>query len=180
MARIIAEALDAELDVILVHKIGAPFQPEFAIGAVGERSEVYLNPEVGAMDIPQGYLEEEAKRQRELLKKRRQMYTPTSGPKDLRDRTVIIVDDGIATGSTMIAAIREVRTHDPRQVIVAAAVAPPPTAVRLSKEADRVILLDEPAGFYAVGQFFQNFEQVTDRDIVELLVKTQRDDKARR
>ena len=121
MAKIIADALGGELDVVLVHKLGAPGQPELAIGAIDEAGNVFLGGY--GLDIDEGYLEGEKQAQLEVLRQRRARYTPSRAPIDPHDRIVIVVDDGIATGSTMTAALRAVRRQKPNKLVGAVAVA---------------------------------------------------------
>lgn len=173
MGRILADALQGELDVVLVHKIGAPDNPELAVGAVSEKGEVYLAPYAVALHIPEKLLDQEVAKQVEVLRKRRKLYTPYRTPRDADKRIVIIVDDGIATGSTILAAIRAVRHEGPLKVIVAAAVAPPDTVETIRREADDVVVLAMEAEFGAVGEFFEDFRQVTDEEVVEILKQQQ-------
>jgi predicted phosphoribosyltransferase len=167
MARIIADGLGGELDVVLVRKLGYPGQPELAIGAIDETGSVFLADY--AQEIESQYLELEKSRQLEVLRTRRARYTPGRQPIDPRGRLVIVVDDGIATGSTMIAALRAVRRQQPKKLVAAVAVASATAARAISQEADDLICLDVPADFFAVGQFFRDFAQVTDDDVVEIL-----------
>lgn len=169
MATLLARELQGELGVILVHKIPAPGYSEFAIGSIGLSGHVYKSLDAELLGIPNAYIDQESKRQLETLRERARSYHLESMPRSYRDRIVIIVDDGIATGSTALAAIREVKSQGPKQVVLAAAVAPPSTAAQLRSEADRVELLDEPADFMAVGQFFEDFPQVSDDEVIELL-----------
>lgn len=169
MAKIIADGLQGELDIVLVRKLGAPDQPELAIGAVDETGRVYLSAYVSEMGVSEDYIKEETEKQLATLRRRRAMYTPLRPPLDPSGRTVIVVDNGIATGATMIAALRATRAKKPRKLIGAVAVAPPATVARLSKEADSIVCLKVPADFYAVGQFFEDFSQVTDDDVVKIL-----------
>ena len=167
MAKIIADALGGELDVVLVRKLGYPGQPELAIGAVDESGAAFLADyaaEVGAV-----YLEAEKKEQLEVIRRRRALYTPTRLPIDPHDRIVIVVDDGIATGATMITALRAVRAKKPKKLISAVAVASSQAARSIARECDTLFCLDVPAEFYAVGQFFRDFSQVVDEDVVETL-----------
>lgn len=169
MARIIAEALGGELDVVLVHKLGAPGNPEFAIGSVSERGAVYLNPDAHALGVPGRYIEQEVQAQLHTLRRRRAQYTPVRPPLDAKGRTVIIVDNGVATGATMIAALRAVRTQRPARLIAAMAVAPLETLGRVRLEADETVCLAVPERFFAVSQFFEPYDQVTDEEVVSIL-----------
>lgn len=167
MAKVIADAIGGELDVVLVRKIGHPSQPELAIGAIDERGNVFLSDY--ASEIEAEYLEAEKKRQLEILRQRRARYTPRRTPIDVHDRIVIVVDDGIATGSTMTAALRAIRAEKPKELVAAVAVASMAAARALSDEADHVVCLKMPAEFYAVGQFFKDFTQVSDEEVIETL-----------
>jgi putative phosphoribosyl transferase len=167
MAKIIADALGGELDVILVHKLGHPLQPELAIGAIDENGNLFLAEH--GQEVDAAYLEAEKERQVGILQRRRAQYTPYRASIDPRDRFVIVVDDGIATGSTMTAALRAVRARHPKKVIAAVAVASPQAARAMLHEADGMVCLKVPLDFYAVGQFFVDFAQVTDDDVVAIL-----------
>ncbi len=169
MAKIISDALEGEVDVVLVHKLGAPGQPELAIGAVDEIGDVYLNEHARDLGVSPDYIEEEKRAQLETLRKRRAMYTPLRPPIDPRGRTVIVVDNGVATGATLMAALHAVRAKQPVKLIAAAAVAPSDTVKRLARLADEVVCLETPALFLAVGQFFEDFSQVTDERVAEIL-----------
>jgi putative phosphoribosyl transferase len=169
MAEIIADILGGELDVVLVHKLGAPGQPELAIGAVDEAGNLSLS--VYGLDIDDAYLEAEKQAQLEVLRKRRARYTPSRGAIDPRDRIVIVVDDGIATGSTMTAALRAIRRGKPKKLVAAVAVASPSAAQAMAREADATVCLSVPADFYAVGQFFKDFSQVSDEEVIAILQK---------
>jgi predicted phosphoribosyltransferase len=169
MAQIIADALEGELDVVLVHKLGAPGQPEFAIGAVDESGQVYLGPYVQRLRISKDYIAAETAAQLETLRRRRAMYTPIRPPISPTGRLVIVVDNGIATGASMLAALRAVRAQQPARLIAAVAVAPPQTLERLAQEADEVVCLEAPEAFYAVGHWFEDFSQVTDAEVVAIL-----------
>jgi len=165
MADHIARVLDGELDVVLVRKLGAPGNPEYAIGAVDEAGQVQLNPDV-AEGIDADYLREEISRQWAVLVARRQAYGPAVDP---TGRVVIVVDDGVATGSTFIAALRALRAQQPQRLIAAIGVAPPEALRRLSHHADEIVCLETPAWFGAVGEFYRDFPQVTDAEVMRLL-----------
>ncbi len=169
MAKVIADALGGEVDVVLVHKIGAPGNPEFAIGAVDEHGHIQVSDYARAMGIPEDYIQKEAKAQIEKLRERRKLYTPVRPPIDPQGRIVIVVDDGVATGSTMIAALNAIRAKKPKKLIAAAAVAPPDAVQRIAPYADEVVFLETPEYFFAVGQFFQHFPQVSDEEVIRIL-----------
>ena len=167
MAKIIADALGGELDVVLVRKLGHPSQPELAIGAIDESGKVFYSDY--AYEIDEGYLEAEKRRQLDIIRNRRAQYTPHRPPIDPKGRIVIVVDDGIATGSTMTAALRAIRARQPKKLVVAVAVASSQAARAIREEADAMVCLKVPVEFYAVGQFFKNFEQVSDEDVIKIL-----------
>jgi predicted phosphoribosyltransferase len=167
MAKIIADELNGELDVVLVHKLGHPAQPEFAIGAIAENGNTILHPSTAEIDPT--YLEEEKSRQLAVMRQRRARYTPERGPVRAAGRIVLVVDDGIATGSTMMAALRAVRAQHPKKLIGAVAVASPSAARALRRECDAIVCLNVPAKFAAVGEFFDDFTQVSDEDVIEVL-----------
>jgi putative phosphoribosyl transferase len=172
MARTIADALEGELDVVLVRKLRAPGQSELAIGAVDEAGTVLKGSYFDLAD--EEYLREEIRAQREAIRARREMYTRAQRVIDPAGRIVVIVDDGIATGSSMLAAIRSVRARKPQKLIVAIGVAPPQTLERIQAEADEVLCLATPVDFYAVGQFFDDFSDVTDDMVVTALSRPAR------
>lgn len=171
MAKIIAEELGGELDVVLVRKIGYPGNPEYGIASVDEDGNVHTNP--GTEDFGlEGYIDVEKERQLKTIRERRAQYTPIRKPIDPKGRTVIIVDDGIATGATMMAALQMVKAKKPATLVAAAAVIPPDTLSTLRKVADDVVALEEPVRFAAVSQFFDVFPQVSDEEVIEILQET--------
>jgi predicted phosphoribosyltransferase len=169
MGRILADALEGELDVVLVHKLGAPGNPELAVGSVTEDGTVTVNPFAWEIGVTQEHLDREAADQLARLRERRRRYTPIREPADPSGRVVIVVDDGVATGATLLAALRGLRKRDPAELVAAIAVAPPATLERLQAEADRVVCLAAPEPFLAVGQFFRSFPQVSDDEVVGIL-----------
>ena len=169
MARIIADALGGDVDVILVRKLRAPAQPELAIGAVDESGSVLKGRYFDVVSDQQA--REEVCTQRELLRTRRELYTRAQKAIDPAGRLVIIVDDGIATGSSMLSAIRSVRRRRPQKIVVAIGVAPPASLANIREEADEVVCLHSPEEFFAVGQFFGDFSEVTDDMVVAALAR---------
>ncbi|MFA5730684.1 MAG: phosphoribosyltransferase family protein [Acidithiobacillus sp.] len=172
MGRIIANALHGDLDVVLVRKIGAPGNPEYAVGAVDESGRVWMDPIAGRLGIGEQYIRDEAARQLEVIKARRAQYTPIHPAIDPRGRIVIVVDDGVATGATLGAALRLLRQQRPARLIAAFAVAPPDTIARLHPLADDLVYLSAPEPFHAVGEFFTDFREVKDEEVLEILRKT--------
>jgi len=166
----VAHKLKVPLDIIVPRKIGAPDNPELAIGAVAEDGTLSLdNLAVRYMNVPETYIEGESRRQIIEIKRRLKLYRGDTPYPELQDRIVILVDDGIATGSTIKAAIASIRKKKPKSVIVAVPVAPRSTVKDLEKEADRVICLSTPEFFYAIGQFYKDFSQTSDEEVIRLL-----------
>jgi predicted phosphoribosyltransferase len=174
LAAEVAKRLDCELDVILVRKIGMPEDPERALGAVDEKGDVIWNLPPNHEDLPKGYAQEALKRELALLRQRRDMYEPGHSLPSWHDRPVVVVDDGIATGATMMTALRLVRKQRPAELIVAAAVAPSDMARQLGTIADRVILLASPERFTAVGDHFEDFRPVADDEVAAILKAARR------
>ena len=167
--RVVADDLEGELDVVLVRKLRAPASPEFAVGAIDETGWAYIAPHAGAAGATDQYLKQEQHAQLEILKKRRALYTPGRPPIDPAGRITMVVDDGLATGATMIAALHAVRVKDPARLICAVPVAAPDSLELIQPYADEVVCLEAPANFYAVGQFYRSFPQVEDEEVVALL-----------
>lgn len=169
----VAHELKAPLDIIVPRKIGAPDNSELVIGAVAEDGSLSLDESaVMYMNISKSYIEEESRRQITEIRRRLKLYRGETPYPMLQDHVIIIVDDGIATGSTVKAAIASIRKKKPKSVVVAVPVAPRSTVKELEKEADRVICLSTPEFFYAIGQFYVDFSQTTDGEVIRLLKKS--------
>jgi len=166
----VATALNAALDVVVPRKIGAPFNPELAIGAIAaDGSKVLDQNLIQRLDVSEEYLKKEIERQTEEIKRRISEYRGDRPPLEIEEKTVILVDDGVATGATTLAAIKYLRNKKPAQIILAIPVGPPDTVEKLKKEVDRLICLSIPSLFYAVGQFYEQFEQTTDQEVVDII-----------
>lgn len=170
LGAVLAEALPADLDVALARKLRMPGNPEFALGAISESGDVHLNVAVEELSPAlQEYLEREAQTQMDEIARRREFFRHGRPAKPLEGRSVIVVDDGIATGSTMIAALHAVRLHHPREIIVATPVAAPDRLRKVEAECDEAICLIEAPDLIAVGQFYLDFTQVRDDEVIALL-----------
>lgn len=167
VGQVIADVLNGELDVVLVKKIGAPNNPELAIGALSESGDIYFTEM--AQGLSHEYLTERANIEVKKLNQKRKLYSALRPQVNLKGRTVIIVDDGIATGSTMLAAIKSALHREAKKVIVATVIAPPETVENLRKEADEVVVIYTPELFKSVGEFFEDFSQVTDKEVKDIL-----------
>ncbi|MCS6976249.1 MAG: phosphoribosyltransferase [Gemmatales bacterium] len=169
---VLAEELGAELDVVLSRKLRAPGQPELAIGAISEDGQIYLNHHAEEfMEGLEDYLAEERRHQLAEIERRKKLFRSVRPQARVTGRTVIVTDDGIATGSTMIAALQAIRTHQPRELIVAVPVASPDRLAEVRRWCDEAICLLTPELFWAVGQFYEDFRQVEDEEVVDLLRK---------
>lgn len=169
MAKVIAQQLNGEMDVVLVRKLRAPGNPEFAIGSVDESGWVYLTEYAEQTGADQDYINQEVSVQLEIIRQRRAQYTPKRPLVDPAGRIAIVIDDGLATGSTMIAALHALRSKQPAELICAVPVAPPETLKKLHGKADRIVCLSSPSNFYAVGQFYMDFPQVSDEEVIACL-----------
>ncbi|HJT51185.1 MAG TPA: phosphoribosyltransferase family protein [Nitrosospira sp.] len=173
MGKVIADELGGELDLVLVHKIGAPGNPEFAIGSVDESGWVYLAEYAGDVGASESYISREVASQLETIRRRRAQYTPVRPPIDPSGRIIIVIDDGLATGSTMIAALHALSAKNPAELVCAVPVAPPDTVEKVRESADRVVCLSTPINFQAVAQFYADFPQVTDDEVIATLASDQ-------
>jgi predicted phosphoribosyltransferase len=168
----ISQALNAPLDVFMVRKLGTPGQPELAMGAIASGGVIVLNPDVvHALNIPDQMIRGVAEREQREIERREREYRGSRPPAPLRGHAVILVDDGLATGSSMRAAVRAVRNRDPASIVVAVPVAAASTCdeLRAESEVDHVICLATPEPFQAVGQWYQEFPQISDQEVRELL-----------
>jgi putative phosphoribosyl transferase len=173
-AEVLARELGGELNAVLSRKLRAPYQPELAIGAIGEDGEVYLSE--FAHDVPgvtEQYLREERERQVAEIRRRSGLIRAAKPAASVNGRSVILTDDGIATGSTMLAALHVLRAQRPLEVIVAVPVAPGDTLEKIRPLCNRIECLLTPADFGAIGQFYENFDQVEDDEVVRLLRESQ-------
>ena len=174
VARATADELQLPLDVLVVRKLGAPHNPELAIGAIGPNGTITLDEDVlhALPNVPTDYIEREAAEQLREIERRLTMYRGDEPFPDVRGRTTVVVDDGIATGSTARAALRWLRAQGAEPVILAVPVAPEQAMGEFRNEADRVVILAAPQRFFAVGQWYDNFDQVSDDEVVAALRKT--------
>lgn len=166
----VAKALAAPLDVLLVRKLGYPAQPELAMGAIASGGAVVLNQDaIDELDIPRQVIEQVAARELEQLRRREEIYRRDRPPVDVADRIVILVDDGLATGSTMRAAVGTLKRQRPRRLIIAVPVGARVTCAELSREADEVVCVECPPDFRAVGVWYRDFSPVADETVQRLL-----------
>jgi len=166
----IAQALHAPLDVFVVRKLGVPGQEELAMGAIASGGVRVISPNVVRMlDIRPSDIETVARAEQQELQRRERLYRDDLPPPEIRGRTVVLVDDGLATGATMLAAVRALRPMQPQRIVVAVPTAAPATCEELRSEADAVVCARTPASFRAVGEWYEDFSQTSDEEVNELL-----------
>lgn len=166
----VARKLDLPLDIYITRKIGAPYNPELALGAVTSDGTVLLDQDIiDAVHVPEGYVEQETEREKAEIERRVAAYRGDRPPPSLRGKRVILVDDGVATGATLIASLRALRQAQPAELIVAIPVGPADTIRRIQSEADRVVYLSGPQVFWALSMFYEDFRQTTDTEVQALL-----------
>lgn len=172
----IAKVLEIPLDVLLVRKLGVPGHEEYAMGAIANGGLCILQHEVlEALEIPTSVVENMAQRALREIDRQDKLYRANRGPLSVRGRVVILVDDGMATGSSMMIAVKTLRKEMPARIIVATPVAPPETCQKLRAEADEVICLSTPDPFYAVGLWYEDFDQTTDAEVINFLKALERE-----
>jgi predicted phosphoribosyltransferase len=169
VARPVADALGVPLDIAVAKKMGAPDNPEYAIGAAASDGSVYLDEDtIERLGIDDEYVERERERAAETAREKTETYR-RGEPRDVAGKTVVVVDDGVATGATLKACVRMLRERGAERIVVAVPVGSPESLAELQREADDVIALSEPPGFRAVGQFYERFGQVSDEEAIEYL-----------
>jgi len=172
----VARKLKAPLDVIVPRKLGAPGNPELAIGAVAEDGTIILDSSlIDYLEVDEEYIKKEKERQVKEIKRRLNVYRGRFSRLEIERRDVVIVDDGIATGATIRAAIASVRKRKPASLTLAVPVAPPSTIEKLREEVDRIVCVSTPEPFFAIGQFYTDFRQTTDEEVIRLLEKNRRE-----
>ncbi len=169
MGRVLAAELGGELDIVLVRKLRAPHSPELAVGAIDESGWTYVADYARGVGADDAYLREEKRRQLETLRSRRALYTPQRPPLDAAGRIAVVVDDGLATGATMIAALHAVRAKRPERLVCAVPVAAPESLEKVRSHADEMVCLEAPAEFDAVSRYYREFPQVTDDEVTAIL-----------
>jgi len=171
----VVKALGAPMDLIIPRKLGAPGNPELAIGAVTQDGTIVLNHDiVQELGVPKSFIDQEAAEQVKEIERRMKKYRGDAPPPQLAGRTVVLIDDGIATGATIRAAVQSVRRSRPKRLIIAVPVAPPSAVQSLEKDADEVVALETPEWFMAIGQFYENFDQTSDEEVIDLMAKAKK------
>ncbi len=170
MGKVLRDELKIPLDIVVTKKIGAPGNEEYAIGSVGPDGSVQVNKDVVAgYGIQQKYIDDEAKRLKHVIKRRYEDYRGDPKPPDLKGKIVIVVDDGIATGFTTLAAVQYIRKQKPKKIVLAVPVSATDSHEKLKNEVDEMICLQVREDFFAVGQFYEIFAQVSDEEAIKLL-----------
>lgn len=172
---VVASKLSSPLEVTVPRKIGSPADPELAVGAVAEDGTIYIDEEVSKMiGIRDDWIRIEAERELQEVKRRIEVYREGKPLPSLKGYTILLVDDGIATGATIIATARFLRKLEPEKLVIAAPVAPPEAVPKLSREADDLRFVETPSPFFAIGQFYQDFSQLSDAQVLEYLSRVRR------
>ncbi len=173
VANEVAKALDAPLDVVVTRKIEAPGEPEYALGAVTQEGDVIMDRQAAeSLGASREYLDDQVRKKREEVRDRMEKLRGAAPYPELRGRVVIIVDDGIATGSSVEAAVMSVRKRHPSEVVVAVPVAPADAVETLTEDGTKVICLERPGSFLAIGEFYRDFGQVEDIEVKRILASS--------
>jgi putative phosphoribosyl transferase len=170
VAKEVAKALGAPLDVVVTRKIEAPGEPEYALGAVTQEGDVIMDRQAAeSLGATQEYIDDQVRKKREEVRERMQRLRGNAPYPELRGKVVVIVDDGIATGSSVSAAVMSVKKRNPKKIVVAAPVAPADAVETLSEDGTKVVCLETPESFLAIGEFYRDFDQVEDMVVRRIL-----------
>ena len=172
VGEVVARELAAPLDGVVPRTIGAPGNPELAIGAIAPGVRVLDPRMVGALGVTESYLQREIAAQEAEIERRQHAFREGRPPQRIEGRVAVVVDDGVATGSTAVAALRWARAEGASRVILAVPVAPPQTLARLKPEADELVMLETPEPFFAVGEWYRDFDQTTDEQVIAALARS--------
>lgn len=172
VAEQIAKKLNARLDVVIPRKIGAPGNSELAIGAVAGKSGILLNKKlIDQLEVSDDYIDKAVFAERNEINRREKLYRKGNDGYEVTDKIAILADDGLATGFTAKAAIKDLKSLDPKQIILAVPVAPPETILEIKETVDDVLCLYSPEIFFAIGQFYENFFQVSDEEVIDIMIQ---------